>query len=498
MTEQLRTFELPNLAAAVDGEKHAAPEQPVGHTKRVNKLVFISSLIEKYSGKIFEMDCHDIEIHPFKDNQPILFKGPGIISGSSSGKLSFKLYNQLPVTKDTFDFIKKIHSAENTEAVNVKLLAEDYDGVKWNGAWSVPEINFFQKDNFIITGQFAQIATRINKIDGDKEVDITELVYIGSLDLPFSGNVHEKRFHGDEVISTKVWNDHHEIFFNDSTITFQESSDRAKTSVKAKHRNGFSPPYTENWIAEALIFSTAKMIYPRITIRHFENDALIFIRETPEVRMSAMPPVFFGSPIIKKNTWEVFLSYLKKCAELNQFDFLQLSRGFFEVLLASRGTVQGFLISLSLFIENCINHIFETPKNMDENKERYSKIQDLIHYVEKWEGSEDLKSRAKGLLSMLNTPSTSNRMNHLIEAGVINSEHKRVWNRARPYLAHGGLVDFSKDDEFWHIRNYLISMAYRISLCIIDYKGKVLDYNGKEFVFVDFLWAQIAQQGHSL
>ena len=99
---------------------------------------------------------------------------------------------------------------------------------------------------------------------------------------------------------------------------------------------------------------------------------------------------------------------------------------------------------------------------------------------------------------MLNTPSTSNRMNHLIEAGVINSEHKRVWNRARPYLAHGGLVDFSKDDEFWHIRNYLISMAYRISLCIIDYKGKVLDYNGKEFVFVDFLWAQIAQQGNSL
>jgi len=29
VTEQLRTFELPNLAAAVDGEKHAAPEQPV-------------------------------------------------------------------------------------------------------------------------------------------------------------------------------------------------------------------------------------------------------------------------------------------------------------------------------------------------------------------------------------------------------------------------------------------------------------------------------------
>lgn len=439
------------------------------------------------------MDCRDIEIHRFKDNQTILFKGPGVIRGGSSGKLFFKLFNQSEITKNTFDYIAKIHSGEDPESVNVKLLIEDYDGVKWNGAWSVPEINLFQKSNFTITGKFDQLATRIDKIDGDEDIGITELVYIGSLNLPLTGSVYEKRLHGDEVISTKVWNDHHEIVFNNSTIIFQESSKRERTSVKAKHSDGFSPPYVENWIAEALIFSTARMIYPRITIRHFEKNALFFIRETPEKSASAMPPVFFGSPSINENIWKVFLSYLKKCSELNQFDFLKLSKGFFEVLLASRGTVQGFLISLSLYIEFCITQIFDKPNNKAGKKLTNSCIQSLMQHVENWRGPVDLKSRAKGLLSMLNTPSISKRMNQLVESRVITLKQKGVWTKARPYLAHGGLVDFSKTDEFWHIRNYLISMAYRISLYIIAYKGKVIDYDGNKFEFVEFNWDKIAQ-----
>ncbi len=458
-------------------------------------MVFIRSLIEKYSSKKIEMDCHDIEIHRFKEDQPTLFKGPGIIRGGSSGKLSFKLFNQLPITKDTFDYITNLQSGEDPEHVNVNLTITDYDGVKWNGAWSIPSINFFQKNNFTITGEFDQLATRINKIDGDKDIGITELIYIGSLNLPLTGSVHEKRYHGDEVISTKVWNDHHEISFRDSTIIFQESSRKERTSIKAKHSNGFKPPNVENWLSEALIFSTARMIYPRITIRHFEKDALLFIRETPEKSVSAMPPVFFGPPSINKNIWDVFLSYLNKCSELNQFDFLQLSKGFFEVLLASIGTVQGFLISLSLYIEFCISQIFDKPNGKESKDKPNSNIQDLMQHVENWEGPTDLKSRAKGLLSMLNTPSVSNRMNQLVNSGVITTKQKSIWSKARPYLAHGGLVDFSKTDEFYHIRNHLISMAYRISLYIAAYRGKVMDYDGKEFVFVDFNWDTIAQPG---
>ena len=183
--------------------------------------MFNRSLIEKYVGKSFEIDCYEIKVHHSQDNQHPLFKGPGIISGDYSGHLSFKLFNQIPITKNIFNFLKKVQEGDDPQSINVCLFAKDYNGINWNGDCPIPRANVFQlvqSQNCIVHGDFSQLATRVEKISGEQERDATELVFAGALNLPFSGAVHEKQYHGSEVISIQIWNDHHNLTLQDSSI----------------------------------------------------------------------------------------------------------------------------------------------------------------------------------------------------------------------------------------------------------------------------------------
>ena len=452
-------------------------------------MVFLSSLAEKYVGKSFEIDCVDIEIHGVEDNQTPIFKGPGIIKGDSAGLLTYKIYNQIPVNKDIFDYLKQIREDDDSKKTTIRFFAKSYDGIEWDGGWSIPSVNLLQAPYLLVHGEFDQLATRVKKMEGDKTLNSTELVFSDQFDLPFAGAVKVKRFHGEKLISTRSWGDHHEVAFGDSLIKFQKNSDESRTYVTVSHGEHFTSPYVENWVTEALIFITARVIRPRMVIRHFENDALVFIRATPKNTKSGMPPPFFKAIQTRDFLWEAFSAYLSKCKSMEQFDFLEITRGFCELCLASEGTLQGFLISLAIYIEFCVNQIFASSKSKAAKEGEYrKKVDDLVHHVGCWRRDEAISERAKGLLSMLYTPSISKRLDTLIKQDIITKIHKKIWKKARPYLAHGKVIDFNKEEEFRHFRNYLVSMVYRLILRIIDYKGLVLDYDGKEFVHVPFEW----------
>lgn len=452
-------------------------------------MVFLSSLPEKYVGKQIEIDCIDIEIHRFEDHQPPIFKGPGVIRGNKAGRLSYKVYNQIQVNEEIFTYLKQIREEDDPKKTNLRLIAEGYDGMKWNGGWSIPGLNLFEAPYLLVEGEFDQLATRVGKHKGDPTTNSTELIFSDNFDLPLAGTVKVQSFHGEEVVSTSYWGDHHEVVFDDSVIKFQKSSDKSRLHVTASNSDGFTPPYIENWISEALTFITARTIYPRMIIRHFEKDALLFIRATPKSIKSGMLPPFTSGPDTRDSVWKAFCAYLGKCKSVQQFEPLEMTNGFSELCLASKGTLQGFLISLSIYIEFCVNLIFSSLESGGSEEDDYKKkVQDLVQHVGAWDRNDKIKERAKGLLSMLYTPSLPKRMDVLVEQGVITETQKKTWKKDRPYLAHGNVIDFKKEEEFWHIRNHLISMVYRLIFRIIGYKGLVLNYDGSKFGHIPYEW----------
>ena len=167
-----------------------------------------------------------------------------------------------------------------------------------------------------------------------------------------------------------------------------------------------------------------------------------------------------------------------------------MTNGFAELCLASKGTLQGFLISMSIYIEFCVNLIFSSLESHVAEKSDYkNKVQDLVKHVGVWDRDDKIRERAKGLLSMLYSPSLPKRLDVLVEQGVITKTQKKTWKKARPYLAHGNVIDFKKEEEFWHIQNHLISMVYRLIYRIIGYKGFVLDYDGSRFGLIPYEWS---------
>jgi len=461
-------------------------------------MILLSSLPEKYVGKQLEIDCIDIEIHGAKDHQSPIFKGPGKISGGRNGLLTYKVYNQIQVNKDIFDYLRKIEEHDDPTNTNIRLFAKSYEGIEWTGSWSVPEVYLDKAPNLLVYGEFDQLSTNVKKWEGEDKQNLTELVFENHLDLPLTGIGKVQKFHGENLISAGSWGDHHDLPFEDTSILFQESSDRSRLHVEARNGYQFTPPYIENWIPDALTFVTAKLVYPRMVIRHREKDAVVFLRQTPRNIETEMPPPFPITPSTSEAFWQSFCAYLKKCKSEYQFESLDLTKGFRELCLASRGTLQGFLISLSIYIEFCVSKIFassEITVTRERDDHYREKIDDLIKHIGKWELDENIQSRAKGVLNMLYVPSVSKRLDTLIEHGVITEDQKKIWKKARPYLAHGNIIDFNKEEEFWHIRNHLISMAYRLIFRIIGYKGLVLDYDGNKFGYISYEWNDPHQSG---
>ncbi len=447
--------------------------------------MFLNSFPEKYVGKSFEIDCVDIEVHGFEDYQPPIFKGPGVIRGEKTGKLFYKIYNQVKYNKDIFTYLRAIQQGNDPKDTHIRLFATAYDGTKWNGSWSIPLVDPLQSSSFfLVKGELEQISARIVKHKGDEIKNCTELFFSDNINLPYSGTVVEKHFHEEELILTKWTSDHHNVMFEGSKISFQKCPDNFYNSVRAQHSEKFEPPYVENWIAETLILMTARVLKPRMIIRHFNDDALVFIRAVSQNTRSGLRPPFCDGPEYMDHYWNLFCSYLSTCKNEGNYEMLKLTQGFCELCLASNGTLQGTLISLSVYIEFCINQIFSTVENTEQTK----KIEEFISYARAWKEDMDIHNRAMGLLSTLHKPAIRKQLNILIEQGVISPKHKEIWNSTRPSLAHGKLIDFEKEEEFWHYKNYMISMLYRLIFRIIGYKGLVLDYDGEKFKYSSFEW----------
>lgn len=446
-------------------------------------MVFVTSLTEKLVGHEFEIECHDIEVHGVSDNCPPLFKGAGIITGQKEGAVSFRLHNQIEVSENALRLA--FNRDKQNEVTQVRVFAKDYDNIQWTGGWSIPNIKPSISGKYIVHGQFDQLAARIKRSEGGSRNNITELVFPSIPDLPFTELTEEKVLHRGEEIFSRARFDRHELDFNESKIYFYSNNHNNLFYVSAENSQDFYAPYVENWIPEALTLITASLLYPRMVIRHFEDDALIFLRNTPSETQSKMPSAIIGSPNLRKELWKIFKVYLNECVKQNDFEQLVTTKIFSEVIIASTGTLQAFVLSLSVCVENLTGQL-AGEFNIDTlAKEEFKALRE---YLAQWSGKEDIKDRAIGLLSMLRSKSTKQVLEALREENVIEDKHIKAWKEIRHSLAHGGIIEFPINEDFWLKRNLLISVVYRLILRKIGYRGLLTDHASLGMESVDFQW----------
>ena len=176
----------------------------------------LSSFPEKYVGNQFEIDCVEIEVLGFDDNQPPIFKGPGFIRGDKDGQFSYKIYNQITVNKEICDYIRGIKEDGDPKEINIRLNAKAYDGTKWGGSWSIPKIEINAIPYLLINGELDQLSTRVSKQKGNKIEDYTELIYSDDLAIPLVRKGEIKNLDGGDITLNSYQGDHYNVNFEGS------------------------------------------------------------------------------------------------------------------------------------------------------------------------------------------------------------------------------------------------------------------------------------------
>lgn len=447
-------------------------------------MLSTDDVIEMTVGKAFEIDCPDIQVLGIRDSDFRLYKGPGVIVGAKRGPISFRLHNQIDMSAGALESMRPIENGKLGAPVNqVRVFAKDYSGIDWVGGWAVPNIEYARTSQFMVSGDFSQLTTDIQKSENDKKTDVTEIVFADKLNLPMTQVVEEKRVRGDEIILSRTWRDRHELDFNGARVEFFESSSADRTHIIAEHKGGLQPPYCEVWLAEALGFIRARLAYPRIAIRHLEKDALVFIRNTPGDTRSDMLRPILGPPSVSLLLWKLYSAYLAECVKHQKYGSMELTQVLDEVIIASTGTLQAFVLSLAVCVENLVNKL---SKEISIEVPDTETITSLIEHMDQWEGAIDVKERTKRMLPSLGNVPAQASLRVLRDQGVIEDKHIKAWSKIRNTLAHGGMVEYPLSPDLWEKRNTLISMVYRLVLRIIGYRGQVTDHSTGNLIQFDW------------
>jgi hypothetical protein len=290
-------------------------------------MTSLSELIDDVLGCEFTIECSNIVCRGRDDSVAPCFAGPGVISGGVSGPFTVSLHDSLE--KDSKQFIELVNAAHH--GLMVCFDATDYDGCEWTGGWLNPTIRGIHVSRSFVTGTFSQLTTDMPLTSFDTFRNSTANYYSGDLRLPMLEVANIQRSRGEEIERRSTHWDRTQLEFEGATVVITKDEEKNRTVVSSAHAGGWGPPYCEVGLADAIGFTCATAKLPRITIRYFDDKAILFIRETPSDVESRFPrPIFYQGPR-DRNFWDLFLAFLVDCKAKKDFDGTALARLFSEL-----------------------------------------------------------------------------------------------------------------------------------------------------------------------
>jgi hypothetical protein len=436
----------------------------------------IGETLEFVLGRDFEISCKDIQVilrtrSPFEP--PPLFAGPGFIRSNVDGEITFELLDQKHRTaEEIMDTVSILDGGGNSFVIE----AEAYNGVAWLGSWLAPAVTWHDSGQPVIRGKFHQLTADFANTFTDTETNVTELHYPTKLPVPMTALVEQHTLRAGTIENKAAWRDRHQFDFGGARICLRHLDNPERTIASVGFRGGLPAPCVEAWLDETLSFLLGWHVHHRVAIRYLDKKAILFIRKSSVQERTGMP-MPLNLPTQQAAFWAMFERYLAHCEKCNCFGPpCGLSHVWSEVLLASTGTVHTFVFALVAAIESLARQI-----KIPITSSSAEGISDLNKYVAAWTGNAELKQRAMGLLSQLNSVSMTAILKPLQKEGIVSDAQIKVWRDLRNKLAHGSILDYYNEDLVrW--RNSLIEMAYRLALRQIGYTGEIFSHESNAAV----------------
>lgn len=441
-------------------------------------------IIQRFIDHTFELKCTEMCLCITPAYTTEVFNGSGRIWITTAGQLRFSILAKLTCSNLQREWLPRLKMLGHSPKINpshdsdyLQLKALDLSENRWISNWLIPCYNF-------IKGQYIELYGPIEYLTSPRKVvkgkEVSEFVILNSPNIPFEKSSRTIVLQ-DGVEVSNTWSlDHQVIKSQDVEVQFcKDLNNKTLLCTINPLENKSLLNNIAIHVVEALRFMLVRPLRPIYYCTRTPDLEIIQLdgQITSDWRSGLLPPL---NPITIEeniNAWQIFSAYFDYL--MNQSDqiaeFHPISLEYDGVMQASKGSLEGFALAVSVSIEALLKICSKTFNEANTPKER--DIEELKEYISKWDGNTNLKNRAIGTIKSFSTIRALDILVGLKDEGLATEKEIKSWKTLRNLTAHGGAYRDSDKQNIQELVTIVSGLMHKIVLYEINYKGQFTNYS---------------------
>lgn len=442
------------------------------------------SIIKSLINRTFELKCPEMRLCITPEYTAEVFKGSGRIWITTTGQLRFSMLSKLDFSElhqkwlprlKSFGLSPQIYPVHDSDYLRLEAL--DLNEDKWFSNWIIPCFNI-PKGHYIELYGLLDYLTSHRMISKGKER--SEFVILNPPNIPFEMTTKTIVLHDDKEVS-KGWSLNRQVIKSqDVEIQFNKNSNNNTLLCTIKPLG--EKPLLNNiniHVVSALSFMLSTSLHPIYNYTGTPDFEIVHLSGQLTSDWKSGLPLPLNPTTIEddKNLWELFTAYfdylMRQSISIAKFHPISLE--YSKVIQASRGSLEGFALALSVSIEALLKICSKTinKANIPEEKD----IKELLSHISKWNGNESLKKRTRGAIKNFNMIRSLDILMELKDNGLVTEKEISSWKKLRNMSAHGDEYNDFDKQKIQELCSTVSGLMHKIVLYEIDYKGLFTNYS---------------------
>jgi uncharacterized protein YutE (UPF0331/DUF86 family) len=442
------------------------------------------SIIKSLINRTFELKCPEMRLCITPEYTTEVFIGSGRIWITTTGQFRFSMLSKLDFSDlhrkwlprlKSFGLSPQIYPVHDSDYLRLKAL--DLNEDKWFSNWIIPCFN-------IPKGQYIELYGHLDYLTShrivSKGTELSEFVILNPPNIPFEMATKTIVLHDEKEVS-KGWSRNRQVIKSqDVEIQFNESSNNNTLLCTIKPLK--EKPLLNNiniHVISALSFMLSTSLRPVYNFTSTSDFEIAHLTEQLTSDWKSGLPLPLNPSTIEEenNLWELFTAYfdylMKQSNSIAQFHPISLE--YSKVIQASKGSLEGFGLALSVSIEALLKICSKTINKT--NIPKATDIEELLSHISKWNGNENLKKRTIGAIKSFNMIRSLDILMELKDNGLVTEKEISSWKKLRNMSAHGDEYNDFDKQKIQELCSIVSGLMHKIVLYEIDYKGLFTNYS---------------------
>jgi hypothetical protein len=444
-------------------------------------------ITKRLADRTFELKCPTMQLVITPDYTVSVFEGTGRVWFDGSGHMRFSMLCKLTPSELERKWLPRLHMLglppeRYPEAATdyLQLRVRDLQGRDWTSNWLIPCASFPERSGYIEIYGGIESMSSFQKTPKAENTGRAEFVLLDKTQLPLTKMTETQTWQDGDLVRFSEGLNREVIEASGIRVHFEESpQNKSLRCTIVPTGGGQLLNNISLYVVQALRFMMSKPYHPAYYVQEWPDRQVIHIdgRIGDAPKSNLMPPFSPGDVKDYPAMWAIFASYLEYLLRNSNgiAHFHPISLEYAGVMQASKGSLEGFALALSVAVEGVLEICRKLSESEDSSHAKPN-IEALVDHIKDWRGDDRLVERAVGAVRSFTGSSAVDKLRRLSELNVINEEYIARWKELRNKCAHGGAYIESDKLQIEALVKSATTLLHRIVLHEIGYNGPSTDY----------------------